>query len=157
MLLQLFKDSTNNWVIIRWLNSQKILHNFLILVILKMLTSSYKWHVGCHKRHEKEVHIQWQTGHMNNCICHVAIIHSRFHWNFGIISGNNCRDCSNDNSSENGTWGSLLSKENSTWTDNVLIHVVWKISFVFLVWLKYIQIINNLPRKIRVWNVSPTS
>ena len=36
----------------------------------------------------------------------------------GTFSGDNCRDWSSDRSSDNGTWGSFLAKDNSTWTDN---------------------------------------
>ena len=36
----------------------------------------------------------------------------------GTFSGDNCRDWSSASSTDNGTWGSFLTKENSTWTDN---------------------------------------
>ena len=36
----------------------------------------------------------------------------------GTFSGENCRDWSSDTSTDNGTWGSFLVSDNSTWTDN---------------------------------------
>ena len=36
----------------------------------------------------------------------------------GTFSGDNCRDWSSDTSTDNGTWGSFLTKESSIWIDN---------------------------------------
>ena len=36
----------------------------------------------------------------------------------GTFSGDNCRDWSHSSSSDNGTWGSFLAKDNSSWIEN---------------------------------------
>ena len=36
----------------------------------------------------------------------------------GTFSGNNCRDWTYGSSSDNGTWGSFLAKDNSSWIEN---------------------------------------
>ena len=118
-----FGADSNNYIAAPFYSTSK--------VDLKNRLPTNKWSNPVYSRQGHKISSSWENlwnGNLDNMSLHDAeVIYDNDtsgetgYWtgtqSNGTYSGNNCNDWSSDTSTDNGTWGSFLSKD-SQWIDN---------------------------------------